>query len=392
MNSNIPSYDYILVSFDVTSLFTKVPINDLLNFLKPELDNNSENFPLNSDTIIELIKICVIDSKFTFNEKYYKQKFGLSMGNPLSPVLSNLYMEFFEKYILSNIKDENIVWLRYIDDVLCLWPKDTPIIPFFNQLNSLVPSIKFTYELESNNSISFLDVKIHKKADGRLYFNVYRKPTSNNSFIHYFSNQSQNVKESVFISMYLRALRVCSPQFFDNEIKIINDIGISLKYPEYFLKICFNKAKKSFYKLTPKYNFRKENILSLDYNKNLNDIKPLLNKLGINLIFTNNNTFKNILIKNSPNNTSSCIYKIPCLECEKYYIGQTSKTLCKRIKQHQSYVRSGNENSGIFNHVKEFNHKINWNHSTILYNFKDFYTRNIVESIIIKNSFQHNMI
>ena len=130
LNSNIPSYDYILVSFDVTSLFTKVPINDLLNFLKPELDNNSENFPLNSDTIIELIKICVIDSKFTFNEKYYKQKFGLSMGNPLSPVLSNLYMEFFEKYILSNIKDENIVWLRYIDDVLCLWPKDTPIIPF----------------------------------------------------------------------------------------------------------------------------------------------------------------------------------------------------------------------------------------------------------------------
>ena len=130
MNSNIPSYDYILVSFDVTSLFTKVPINDLLNFLKPELDNNSENFPLNSDTIIELIKICVIDSKFTFNEKYYKQKFGLSMGNPLSPVLSNLYMEFFEKYILSNIKDENIVWLRYIDDVLCLWPKATPIIPF----------------------------------------------------------------------------------------------------------------------------------------------------------------------------------------------------------------------------------------------------------------------
>ena len=80
LNSKIPSYKYNLVSFDVTSLFTKVPINDLLGYLKTELDKNCNIFSLNTNTIIELIKICVIDSKFTFNNKFYKQKFGLSMG------------------------------------------------------------------------------------------------------------------------------------------------------------------------------------------------------------------------------------------------------------------------------------------------------------------------
>ena len=154
------------------------------------------------------------DSKFTFNGKFYKQKFRLSMSNPLSPVLSNLYMEFFEKYILCTIKDSYIVWLRYIDDILCLWPNHKPITPFFNQLNNLVPSIKFTYEVEVNNKLSFLDVSVCREIDGRLFFDVYRKPTTNNSFIHYYSNYGDNVKRCVFISIFLRALRVCSPQFF----------------------------------------------------------------------------------------------------------------------------------------------------------------------------------
>ena len=47
--------------------------------------------------------------------------------------------------------------------------------------------------------------------------------------------------------------------------------------------------------------------------------------------------------------------------------------MTQKIKQHQSYVRSGNENYGIFNHVKNYNHNINWEQSTILFNFKDFY-------------------
>ena len=51
-----------------------------VTYLKIELDKNCDIFPLNTNTIIELIKICVIDSKFTFNNKFYKQKFGLSMG------------------------------------------------------------------------------------------------------------------------------------------------------------------------------------------------------------------------------------------------------------------------------------------------------------------------
>ena len=101
LNNCKPNYEFKLVSFDVTSLFTKVPIDDLLIYLKPELEKYKETLELSPDIIIDLIKLCVLDLKFVFNEKFYKQKFGLSMGNPLSPVLSNIYMEFFEKKLIN---------------------------------------------------------------------------------------------------------------------------------------------------------------------------------------------------------------------------------------------------------------------------------------------------
>ena len=58
------------------------------------------------------------------------------MGNPLSSVLINLYIEFLKKIYTKKctIKDSEIVWLRYIDDILCLWPNHKPIIKFFNQI------------------------------------------------------------------------------------------------------------------------------------------------------------------------------------------------------------------------------------------------------------------
>ena len=100
------NFDCCLVSWDVTSLFTRVPVNDLLLYLEVELCKY--DLPLPVDTIIKLIKLCVTDAKFSFNGEFYAQKFGMSMGNPLSPVLSNLYMEFFERDLSSNILHPNV--------------------------------------------------------------------------------------------------------------------------------------------------------------------------------------------------------------------------------------------------------------------------------------------
>ena len=105
------------------------------------------------------------------------------MRNCLSPVCSNLYMDFFKKYLLRTIiLPDDVIWYRYVDDVLCLWPED--LDNFLCQLNNLVPSIEFFIEEEIDVKIPFLDVLI-ERVEHNFKFTIYRKPTNICSYIHY---------------------------------------------------------------------------------------------------------------------------------------------------------------------------------------------------------------
>lgn len=43
------------------------------------------------------------------------------MGSPFSPVLANLYKEYFETVIINAIKPKDMLWMRYVDDILTFW-------------------------------------------------------------------------------------------------------------------------------------------------------------------------------------------------------------------------------------------------------------------------------
>ena len=116
-------------------------------------------------------------------------------------------MEFFERRYLHTLIPPgiDIPWFRYIDDVLYIWPSHLNVDEFLNQLNNLVPSIKFTLETESNKTLPFLDILIHRE-DSQFKYSIYRKPTNTLSYIHFYSNHCTTVKRSIFQSMYLFGL------------------------------------------------------------------------------------------------------------------------------------------------------------------------------------------
>ena len=108
--SRINMANRIFVSFDVVSLFTKVPIDDFLHFLSENISLNDLPIPLHS--FINLTKFCLTNNYFTFEGSFYKQIFGASMGSALSPVVSNLYMEFFESRLIPTLNNFNfILWI-----------------------------------------------------------------------------------------------------------------------------------------------------------------------------------------------------------------------------------------------------------------------------------------
>jgi len=170
----------------VDSLFTKVPVDDAIFVLQKYLPILKLEFPLPINKFIELVKLCVCDNVFSVGDEFYRQKFGLSMGNPLSPILCNLFMEYFERELRPKLCIQPIFWYRYVDDIFSAWPMGNSNFElFFSQLNKLHDTIKFKVEWESDNVLPFLDVKV-TKVNNKPVFSVYRKPTNSESYIHYF--------------------------------------------------------------------------------------------------------------------------------------------------------------------------------------------------------------
>ena len=82
-----------IVSYDVTSLFTEIPLDESINHIIDQIYNKQKLPQITSRPIFKrLLERVTKDTTFTFNGKLYKQVDGCSMGNPLSPTLANIFM------------------------------------------------------------------------------------------------------------------------------------------------------------------------------------------------------------------------------------------------------------------------------------------------------------
>jgi len=60
---------------------------------------------------------------FKFNEIIYKQKFGTSMGSPLSPIIAEIVLQDLEKKALGLLSIEIPFYHRYVDDIALAAPR-----------------------------------------------------------------------------------------------------------------------------------------------------------------------------------------------------------------------------------------------------------------------------
>ncbi|KAJ0178857.1 hypothetical protein K1T71_005632 [Dendrolimus kikuchii] len=170
--------DEVLVSFDVQSLFTSLPVEDCIEIVKRKLIDN--NMP---EEYADLLKHCLTSGYFVWDYGFYDQINGVAMGSPVSPVVADIFMEDFEQKALDTAPAKPKMYKRYVDDTFAVLPNDK-VSAFLDHLNSISSNIKFTMELEANNKLAFLDVLILRNPDNTLGHTVYRKPTHTDKYLN----------------------------------------------------------------------------------------------------------------------------------------------------------------------------------------------------------------
>ena len=85
-------------SYYVAALFTSVPVDPALGIIKdlPEKDpTHKERTVLLVEDIFLLLEFK--NTYFSFQDQFYEQVEGVGMSSPVSPIVANLYMEYFEQ-------------------------------------------------------------------------------------------------------------------------------------------------------------------------------------------------------------------------------------------------------------------------------------------------------
>ena len=93
-----------LSSYDVSALFTSVPIDPPLKIIKDLLVKDptlKDRTVIGIDDIILLLEFCLKNTYFSFQGQFFEQVEGVAMGFPLSPIVANLYMEYLEQKALN---------------------------------------------------------------------------------------------------------------------------------------------------------------------------------------------------------------------------------------------------------------------------------------------------
>ena len=94
-----------LISLDVKSLYTNVPLKEAIDIALRKLYEQDEPSSIARKTMKRLLNMAVSQDHFKCNETWYVQKDGLAMGASLAVILANLWLKQYETALSRDIPE-----------------------------------------------------------------------------------------------------------------------------------------------------------------------------------------------------------------------------------------------------------------------------------------------
>jgi hypothetical protein len=401
LNTIIVNNNTKLFSFDITNMYTNIPIQNTLNIIKQKLIENNENNTYIKQ-ITNSLNIILNQNYFEYNNKIYKQTDGLAMGAPTSSIISEIFLQEIDKTIINIIKkhDPQGQYYRYVDDAIYISQNNGyNIKEIETKINNIHKTINFTVEEEKNNTLNYLDIKI-TRTKTKFDYAIYRKPTQTNLIIPNTSMHPPQHKMAAFNSLIHRMLQLpLNKQEQNKERNIIHQIATENGYKIKTIIKLENKIKRKLTKINNTTNNTSTNNIytKFTYYGNITKkIAKLFNNTNLKIAYQTQNITFNLLkqqtIQNQHNKHG--VYKIKCPDCNKFYIGQTKKKLKERFTQHlNGYKKPEIYKSNVATHAINNNHNFpHINNMTLIKTLPKGNKMNIWENMEIYKHYHNNTI
>ena len=240
-----PKSTDILVSFDIRSLYTNVPLNEVIDDVTNAMyDAKNDSIfykhrnKLTSRVFKNMLRKCS-ENIFLYRDEVYRQTDGLSMGSPLAPLLANWFVAKLENAVLEDSSFKKpISYQRYVDDIFAVFETIEERDEFFLRLNNAHKSLDFTIEEvnQYSGTLPFLDTEVRITGANQFETKVYRKPTNTNVLLHYEATTPQKWKRGLIKCLLHRASRVTSTkELLDEEVMHLTAVFRANGYPNTFV-------------------------------------------------------------------------------------------------------------------------------------------------------------
>ena len=217
---------------------------------------------------------------------------------------------------------------------------------------------------------------------------VYRKPTHTNKYLDFSSHHPLAHKIAVVRTLHTRAHALTSSAVSRTEEERTVSQALALNgYPARFIH---RHSCRSVDSTPAAQSSTPTTSVTIPYIKGTSEaIKRVLSPLGIRTTFRPVNTLRQLLVRPKDpvpiQDRSGVIYRVPCSSCSHAYIGQTSRTLAQRLKEHHRAVRIGDSaTSALAEHAHSTGHPVDWTAAHVIDTCTHTSRRCLLESWMIQ--------
>lgn len=213
---HVPS-DCILFTCDVKSLYTNIDLNRMIAVIRQTFKKFPN--PTRPDLeLINLLEITLHNNDFLFDNNFYLQTKGISMGKKYAPALANLYLAHFDELARHPQKfTPPLSYFRYIDDIFGIWTDSVENLKLYiGWLSTTTPGVELTLNF-SDTHIDFLDLTLFKCTTALnnttytyLQTKTYFKPTCTFNWVIPSSSHPPHTSRGILKSQFLRFARQCT--------------------------------------------------------------------------------------------------------------------------------------------------------------------------------------